>query len=190
MASETLPPPIPSETNIPPTLTNTPRPPTKTPIPTKTMVPPKDIATFTPTDTLAQEPSDLNEVITSLDGLPIDAFFEESYRHLLLRDPDRLFTNGLADTYEVTNDQFSDQSVAHLQETAQLEIAILDLLQAYDRNNLTSDQQLSYDIYAWVLNDCIRGHEFMFHDFPVNSLTIWGKQNWLVDFMVNFYIFF
>ena len=32
----------------------------------------------------------------------------------------------------------------------------------------------------------MRGHEFTYYDYPVNPLTIWGKQNWLVNFMVSY----
>ncbi|MGD8626608.1 MAG: DUF885 domain-containing protein, partial [Anaerolineae bacterium] len=42
------------------------------------------------------------------------------------------------------------------------------------------------DVYEWYLDDRVRGHEFAYHDYPVNSLTIWGVQNWIVDFMVSY----
>jgi len=128
----------------------------------------------------------LEGIIASLEGLPIDAFFEESYRQILLRDPDRLFVNGLAGVYGVSNDRFSDPSIAYRDETARLEAAILEILRSYNYDVLTPDQQLSYDIYSWYLEDRIRGHQFMLYEMPVNSLTIWGVQNWLVDFMVNY----
>jgi uncharacterized protein (DUF885 family) len=122
---------------------------------------------------------------TQLEGLPIEEFFEQSYRQLQLRDPDALVLNGLADEYGVSNDHFTDMSDGYVNETQQLEAAILDLLRTYDRDALSSEQQLSYDIYQWVLDDRVRGHPFTYYDYPVNSLTIWGKQNWVIDFMVN-----
>jgi uncharacterized protein (DUF885 family) len=128
----------------------------------------------------------VDDIVAHLEGLPIDAFFAESYRQLQLRDPDTLFINGLADEYGVPNDQFTNMSDNYIRETQQLESAILDLLRTYDRNALSSEQQLSYHIYEWYLIDLVCRHEFMYYDYHVNSLTIWGKQNWLIDFMVRY----
>ena len=124
--------------------------------------------------------------LAGLEGLPIDEFFERSYRQLQLRDPDALLVNGLAVEYGIPNDRFTDMSDDYVRETRQFEAAILDLLRAYDRGALSPDQQLSYDVYEWVLDDLVRGHRFTYHDYPVNSMTIWGKQNWLIAFMVNY----
>jgi uncharacterized protein (DUF885 family) len=143
-------------------------------------------ATLTPQATSTPGLPGVEEIVDSLAGLPIAIFFEESYRQLLLRDPDVLFVKGLADKYTVPNDRFSDLSIAYQQDTARLETAIFELLHAYDYNTLSGDEQLSYDIYSWYLEDRLQGHQFMLYNFPVNSLTIWGKQNWLVDFMVNY----
>lgn len=136
-------------------------------------------------------PEELNSAagadsLAKLEGLPIDEFFEQSYRQLQLRDPDALVVNGLADEYGVPNDQFTDMSDGYVRETQQLEAAILDLLRTYDYDALSPDQQLSYAIYEWVLEDRVRGHQFTYYDYPVNSLTIWGKQNWIIGFMVNY----
>jgi uncharacterized protein (DUF885 family) len=120
-----------------------------------------------------------------LEDVPFDEFLERSYRQLQLRDPDALVVNGLADEYGVPNDQFTDMSDGYVRETQQLETAILDRLHTYDRNALSREQRLSYDVYEWFLEDRVRGHPFTYYDYPVNSLTIWGKQNWVIDFMVN-----
>ena len=124
--------------------------------------------------------------LAQFDGLPLDQFLKQSYRQLQLRDPDTLFVNGLADQYGVANDRFTDMSDSYLRQTQQLESGILDLLRAYDRSALSPDQQISYDAYEWYLDDRVRGHQFTYYDYPINPLTIWGKQNWLVDFMVNY----
>ena len=76
-------------------------------------------------------------------------------------------------------------SGGYVRETQPLETAILDLLHTYDRDALSPDQQLSYDIYEWFLDEKVRGHQFAYYGYPVNSLTIWGKQNWIIDFMVS-----
>jgi uncharacterized protein (DUF885 family)/pimeloyl-ACP methyl ester carboxylesterase len=131
-------------------------------------------------------PSSTADIVAELAGLSIDEFFEESYRQLALRDPDSLVINGLAEEYGVANDRFTNLSDAYVRETEQLQSAVLDLLRAYDRAALSSDQQLSYDIYEWYLDDLVRGHDFKYYDYPVNPLTIWGMQNRVIDLMVNY----
>jgi uncharacterized protein (DUF885 family) len=128
----------------------------------------------------------VNDILAGLEGLPWEQFLEQSYRQLQLRDPDTLWINGLAPAYGVSNDHFSDISDAYLRETQQLEVAFLDLLHRYDRSALSPDLQLSYDVYEWYLDDRVQGHPFMYYDYPVNPLTIWGRQNWVIDLLVNY----
>lgn len=151
---------------------------------TPTSEPPR-VSTETPGTPSEPEELSINEILDRLVGLPINEFFEESYRQLQLRDPDQLFLDGLADEYGLPNDRFTDLSDDYLRDTQQLEAGILNLLQNYDRSALSPDQQRSYDNYEWYLDDLVRGHEFRYYDYPVNSLTIWGKQNWLIDFLAN-----
>jgi uncharacterized protein (DUF885 family) len=106
--------------------------------------------------------------VTSLQGLTIDAFFEESYRQLLLRNPEQLTASGLARAYGVRNDRLNDLSDAYLRETQELEIAILDMLRSYDRAQLDAQQRISCDVYEWYLDDRIRGHEFAYHNYPIH----------------------
>ncbi len=179
-AAPTATPTLPTATPVPqrPTmLPATPAPPTRAPATS----PPSSPA---PTET-AIPPSSIPDIVAQLEGLSIDAFFEESYRQLRLRDPDGLIEDGLADEYGVGNDEVTNMSDAYVRETQQLEIAILELLRSYDRAALTPEQQLSYDIYEWYLDNRVRGHEFMYYNYPVNSMSIWGIQTWLIDFMVN-----
>ena len=128
----------------------------------------------------AQE-SSVADIVAQLEGLPIDEFFDESFRWLQLRDPDTLIYNGLGDEYGVdTYDQFTSISDSYIRETQQMESAILGLLRSYDRSSLPSEQQLSYDIYEWYLDDLVRGHEFMYYGYPVNSVGLWDTEYWLV----------
>ena len=154
--------------------------PSATPFPTKT-IPPTEV----PSTESTPERLSVEDIITQLDGLTIDAFFEESFKQLSLRDPDQVILNGFADEFGIPKDQFTDISDSYQRETQKLESAVLDLLRSYDRGALSASEALNYDIYEWVLDDLVRGHEFMYYDYPVNSLTIWGRQNWLIDFMAN-----
>ena len=89
---------------------------------------------------------------------------------------------GLNAVLQVPNDVLTDVSDAYIRETQQLEVMILAELRAYDRETLTQDQQLSFDIYEWYLDDRIRGHTFMYYDYPVNPILT-GVQNQMVLFL-------
>lgn len=127
----------------------------------------------------------VDEIVAGLQGLSIDDFFEESYKQLLLRDPEGLTYTGLAEEFGLRNDRLTDISDAYVRETYALQAAILDILQGYDRDALTPEQQLSYDVYEWYLDDLLRGQPFMYYDYPVNSFSIFGEQNRIIDFFVN-----
>lgn len=111
---------------------------------------------------------DLDEIVAELEGLSIDEFFVESYNQLLLRDPEYLTDLGIAAEFGLRNDRLNDLSEEYIRETQSLEVAILDLLRKYDRESLDPNQQISFDVYEWYLDDLVRGHEFMYHNYPVH----------------------
>lgn len=113
--------------------------------------------------------STIEAVVADLEGLPFDQFLDQSYNQFLLRDPEAITDLGLAAQFGMGNDQLTDISDAYIRETQALESAVLDLLRAYDRESLTPDQQLSYDIYEWYLDDLVRGHEFMYYRYLVSQ---------------------
>jgi len=128
-----------------------------------------------------QPKSSVADILAHLEGLPIDEFFEESFRQLQLRYPDTLLSEGLADEYSVEkNNKFTTISDCYIRETQQLESGILHLLHSYDRNAMSSEQQLSYNIYEWYLDDLVRRQEFMYYSYPINSVGNWDTQYWLI----------
>jgi len=113
--------------------------------------------------------SSIDEVISGLEGLPIDEFFDASFTQLLLREPELLTELNLSAQFGMQNDQLNDISDAYLKETQRLEAAILSQLLTYDRQTLTPEEQLSYDIYLWTLEDMVQGHKFMYHNYPLSN---------------------
>jgi len=153
------------------------------PAPATEAVPTQNIAPgLTPTaiDVPVVEPTttDTAPVIdmTWLSELPFDQFMEESFKLLLLRDPEAVTIEGLSGMFGVRNDRLSDFSDVYIQESFTLQRAVYDLLRSYDRAALTPAQQVTYDTYAWYLDDLIRGQEFMYNDYPVNFMYILGQQ--------------
>jgi uncharacterized protein (DUF885 family) len=109
----------------------------------------------------------LDQTIAVLEGLPIDDFFEQSYKALILRSPQKVTALGLADAYGMRNDQLDDLSDEYQRGTWPLEAAILDLLHTYDRQSLTQEQQINYEVYKWYLDMRVEGHRFGYHNYPL-----------------------
>jgi uncharacterized protein (DUF885 family) len=110
-------------------------------------------------------------------------FLEEAYFAQITRDPELISGLGLARVFGMDNSQLTDVSDAYQLETYHLLQDQLDTLHTYDRSELTTDQQLSYDLFEWYLDDLLRGREFRFYDYPVNQAL--GVQNTLVEFMTD-----
>jgi uncharacterized protein (DUF885 family) len=158
-ACDTTPTLVPTSTSLPHTPTPTASPTTS---PSATLTP-TGTATPTPTATPTATPA----LTAGLENLDIDAFIEESYKRLLLRDPEKLTVIGLADEYGVGNDKLTDISDGYIRQTQTLEAGILDLVRRYDQTFFTPDQALNTEIYTWLLDDMVRRHPFMYHNYPV-----------------------
>lgn len=135
-------------------------PPSRAPMPTGTATP---RVLETPSG-----PPPVDEVAASLENLPIDEFFDTSFRQLLRRDPQELTALGLSESLGLRNDQLTNLSDAYIRDTQKLEAAILDMLRTYERAGLTGEQQLSYDVYEWYLDNLVRGQAFMYHDYVLH----------------------
>jgi len=116
--------------------------------------------------------------------MDFDTFLDQSYRALVARFPERITELGMADQFGVRNDRLNDLSDAYIRETQKLEIATRAQLQLYDRAQLAPAQQFSYDVYAWYLDDQIRGHAFMYNDYPLNP-TILSYHTNLTQFFTD-----
>ena len=110
-------------------------------------------------------------------------FLEEAFFAQITRDPELISELGLARVFGMDNSQLTNASDAYQLEAYQLFQDQLDTLHTYDRSELTADQQLSYDLFEWYLDDLLRGEEFRFHDYPVNQTL--GVQNILIEFMTD-----
>jgi uncharacterized protein (DUF885 family) len=121
---------------------------------------------------------------TGLEGLDFDTFLEESYRRLLSRSPETVLVLGLSKEYGTPTDQLTDISDEYIHQTQALESEILNLLRKYDRSTLTPEQQLTYDIYSWYLDDRVRGQEFMYNDYPIN-VTIFSVHLDMLQFFTD-----
>ncbi|MDD5219862.1 MAG: DUF885 domain-containing protein, partial [Candidatus Bipolaricaulis sp.] len=116
--------------------------------------------------------------------MPFRAFVEESYRCLQLRDPDTLLFSGAAADYGVEDPGvWSDRTSEYLQETYALEEETLRSLRSRNRAALDKGNQLTYDVYAWYLDDLIQWHGFAHVDYCNNAYDL---QSALQSFMTTF----
>jgi uncharacterized protein (DUF885 family) len=119
------------------------------------------VASLTPTE----------NILAGLKDLSIDAFFDESYRRWLIRDPETLTTLGLADFYGIGDGNLTNISDQYIHQTQVLESGILEQLRTYDRSTLSTAQALTADVYDWFLDDLVRGHAFVYDDYPLNPVV-------------------
>lgn len=133
--------------------------------------PPAPLAT-TPAESLADQ----------LAGLSLTDFFEITWRALTVRSPETIVTLGLTDIYDIGSVALDDISDAYIRETYQLAQIILDALRQYDRAALTAEEQVSYDVYLWYLEDLLAGQEFMYNDYPATFFTVNSVPESLIQF--------
>ncbi len=125
-----------------------------------------------------------DELAADLVGLDFDAFADQSYQALMMRNPELLTTLALSAAYGMRDDLLTDISDGYVRQTQQLERDILALLLGYDRAALTPEQQLTYDIYQWYLQDRVAGQAFMYDDYPLN-VTVFSLHHDLLLFFTD-----
>ncbi|MCD4701978.1 MAG: DUF885 domain-containing protein [Candidatus Aegiribacteria sp.] len=120
-----------------------------------------------------------------LQDIDLDSFFEVSFRELVLRNPETVLERGLTDIYGVTEVRLTDISDEYTRETQRMEVIILEKLRQYDREAMTPEQQISCDVYEWYLDDRVRSHEFMYHDYPVTYYFITAVHHQMIYFFTD-----
>lgn len=113
----------------------------------------------------------LTVISGALDDLSFDDFIEESYRLYLLRSPEGVSSSGLAAEYGILNDALDNYSESFVEETFAIESLILDLLLTYDRNDLSEEQRITYDIAAFYWDDRVRMQDVFDLEYPVHFMT-------------------
>ena len=125
------------------------------------------------------------EIAEAIDGLAFDAFVETSYRLYLMRFPQTLTALGLAEVFGVRNDRLNDYSEAYVRETERIESMILERLRGQDRDALSDEQRLTYDVCTWYWDDRVRGHAYVDFDHPVTHFFITSLDLLLYDTMTE-----
>ena len=127
----------------------------------------------------SEPPPTVEDTLEGLRGLSLEAFFEASFRALILRDPELVTAHGLADYLGIRNDRLTDISVSHTEDTMALEAGILGILESYDRETLLEPMRTYYDVYAWYLDDLVRGHPYRYHEYLLNGFLTFNVPGWI-----------
>ncbi|MCX5976266.1 MAG: DUF885 domain-containing protein [Coprothermobacterota bacterium] len=150
--------------------------------PSSSLPPPSTSSSFpSPTPSSTSQTTTLAE---GLEGLPFDAFLEESYHRLLLRDPELVTQLGMGESWGV-NGRLTDISEAYQRQTQSLEKATLDLLKRYDPATLDQGQRLNAEIYSWTLEDIVARHPYLLCDYPVNPSSVFSIPSSLQRFLTD-----
>lgn len=115
----------------------------------------------------------------------INHFYERVFIEYAIEDPEILSQLRILEGMGINfhNDDLTDISIErNLRMKNKLDENYKTLLE-YNREKLTKEEKLSYDILKWFLEDGIRREQFMYHDYILSQLS--GVHIDLPDFMVN-----
>jgi uncharacterized protein (DUF885 family) len=115
----------------------------------------------------------------------IDEFFESSWRELMLRYPEWVLAEGLGEEFGMEEVTLTDISDEYQLETNQLVQEILNGLRTYDQAQLTPEQQVSYDVYEWYLEDALRRAEYEYYDYLATFFSVTSVHDGTLYFFTD-----
>ena len=98
-------------------------------------------------------------------GLPLDDFYDVSFKALQQRDPQSVIADALTDVFPLTGIGLTDVSEESERETYAVYQVVLEALDQYDRDTLDASGKISYDAYRWFLQDKVDEEPFFRHRF-------------------------
>ena len=115
----------------------------------------------------------------------IDHYFERYLIGAALSEPEILTVVGVVDNtlLDFHSHKLSDASPSHTYTMQQRDREYLELLRRYNRDRLTGQKAITYDMVEWLLETGAEGERWAFHGFPVNQMS--GVQSGLPSFMTT-----
>lgn len=102
----------------------------------------------------------------SIQGMPIEAYYEVAYVGLLSRTPQDVVWLGLEDEADIAEDALNSLAEGYLLDTTEMFSIALDVLRSYDREALSPRARIDYDVFEWYLTDEIERASFPAFGFP------------------------
>jgi hypothetical protein len=90
----------------------------------------------------------LESLLSGLEALPPEAYMEEAFKRLALRDPEFVTRLGLADLYGVRTNALGSYDPEDLQMTLAFESGLLSLAMEYDQSAMNEAERL--DLQAFI----------------------------------------
>ena len=115
----------------------------------------------------------------------IDTFFERVYIEFLWNDPEALSQTGVLEPFGFSEykNELTSVGTSATNKLAEVGRKNLELLEEYDRNKLTTDQSVSFDVLYWFLETGVAAEPFLFHDYPITHIS--GAHIELPQFMAS-----
>jgi uncharacterized protein (DUF885 family) len=115
----------------------------------------------------------------------INHFYERVFLEYGLLDPEGMSQLGLLDgtPFDYYNDELTDASPRQFERSLALSRKNVELLRAYDRDVLSPQQQRSYDVLSWYLQNRLNQQPFKMHGYVITQN--YGAYLGLVDFMTR-----
>ena len=129
----------------------------------------KTVALSPPVNTTPAE-----DLALALEGLALDDFFEESFKALMLRDPEWVISLALTNVFPIQGVELTNISDDFVRDTDEMFVVILDKMLTYDRDSLSENDKISFDVYQWYLQDRIDREQFFHHDLGASE----GRFGW------------
>lgn len=117
-----------------------------------------------------------------------DQLYTRTFTNLLLDDPEVVAQIGLSNhpIFKLYNGELTNVSPQQQQKKITNFEKDLCLLTMINTDNLDNNDQLSYDIYKWYLQNEINGKAFLFYNYPINHYD--GIQKELLEFFITTHI--
>lgn len=115
----------------------------------------------------------------------IDHFYTRLFGQFALHHPMMLSSLRLLEPMGLRfhNDDLDDMSVEFDRWEAEWAEGQLEILHSYDRDSMSPEEALSYDILDWFMLDGREANRWMLHNYSVDQLG--GVHTNLPDFMIN-----
>jgi len=115
----------------------------------------------------------------------IDHFFDRYLIGTVIAEPEILTLLGAVDNtiLDFHSHKLTDASPQHTYKGLERNRKYLETLNSYNRERLSGQKAITYDMVEWLLESNAEGGRWAFHDFPVNQT--FGIQSRLPDFMTT-----
>lgn len=114
---------------------------------------------------------------TSLKGLPLDEFIEESYTQILSRYPETVTEIGMDQSWGLDGTALNDYSREYEAQTLALLEEVLRQLLLFSEEGLSFDQRSHYRVYRWLLEDMIEEYRHKTFQYRVHHFIVGEPQN-------------